>query len=124
MTFNIGSQSGGVFNNVAGNQSIHGGQQAYTAAAQSIHDLRTALAHAQLPSDQDAAARAEIDELDQAVQAGPDRTRAAGALERLTRLLAGAGALATAGSSLVEPLRGLATWLGPAASQVLGMLPR
>ena len=27
MTFNIGSQSGGVFNNVAGNQHIHGGQQ-------------------------------------------------------------------------------------------------
>jgi hypothetical protein len=31
---------------------------------------------------------------------------------------------AIAGSGLVEPLRGLATWLGPAASQVLTMLPR
>lgn len=125
MTFNIGSQSGGVFNNVAGNQTVYGGQQAYTGAEQSLHDLRAALARLPLSPGTAAATVAEIDEIERSVQAGPAGRSAAGqALERLTRLLTGAGALATAGSALIEPLRGLATWLGPAASHVLMLLPR
>ena len=127
MTFNIGSQSGGVFNNVAGNQHIHGGQQAYVAdAEQSLRELRAALARQPLSPGEAAAARAEVDEIEEAVQAGPEpnRGRAAQALERLTRLLSGAGSLAAAGASVVEPLRALATWLGPLAERVVTMLPR
>lgn len=126
MTFNIGSQSGGVFNNVAGNQNIYGGQQAYVAAEQSLQELRAALARHTLPPGLAAAANADIDEIEQAVRAGtdPDRGRAARALERLTRLLSGAGSLAAAGASMIEPLRALATWLGPVAERVVTMLPR
>lgn len=126
MTFHIGSQSGGVFNNVAGNQNIYGGQQAYAAAEQSLRELRAALAQHPLPAGQAAAANAEIDEIEDAVQAGPEpnRGRAAQALERLTRLLSGAGSLAAAGASVIEPLRALATWLGPVAERVVTMLPR
>ena len=126
MTFNIGSQSGGVFNNVAGNQTIHGGQQAYAGAEQSLRELRAALARQPLSPGEAAAASAELDEIEEAVQAGaePNRGRAAQALERLTRLLSGAGSLAAAGASIIEPLRALATWLGPVAERVITMLPR
>jgi hypothetical protein len=126
MTFNIGSQSGGVFNNVGGNQNVYGGQQAYAPAEQDLRELRAALVRHGLRPEQDAVARAEIDEIERAVRAGsePDRGRAAQALERLTRLLSGAGALAAAGTSLIAPLRGLATWLGPVAERVVTMLPR
>jgi hypothetical protein len=126
VTFNIGSQSGGVFNNVAGNQQIYGGQQAYAAAEQSLRDLRAALARQPLSPSEAAAAHAEIDEIEKAVRTGsePNRGRAAQALERLTRLLSGAGSLVVAGTSLIEPLRALATWLGPVAERVVTMLPR
>ena len=126
MTFNIGSQSGGVFNNVGGNQNVYGGQQAYTPAEQGLRDLRAILARHPLPPGQQAAARAEIDEIERAVRTGPepDRGRATQALERLTQLLSRAGSLAAAGASLIEPLRRLATWLGPVADHVVMMLPR
>jgi hypothetical protein len=126
MTFNIGSQSGGVFNNVAGDQTVYGGQQAAGPAEQGLRELRTALARHPLPAGSEAAARAEIDEIERAVRVGPepDRGRAAQALERLTRLLSGAGSLAAAGASLIVPLRALATWLGPVAERVITMLPR
>ena len=126
MTFNIGSQSGGIFNNVAGNQHVYGGQQAYAAVDQSLRELRAALARHPLPPGPAAAARAEIAEIEDAVQGGPepDRPRAAHALDRLTRLLTGAGSLAAAGASLIQPLRALATWLGPIAEHVVTMLPR
>ena len=126
VTFNIGSQSGGVFNNVAGNQNIHGGQQAYAAAEHSLRELRAALAAQPLSPGEAAAARAELDEIEEAVQAGPEpnRSRAARALERLTRLLSRAGSLAAAGASVIQPLRALATWLGPVAERVVSMLPR
>ena len=84
MTFNIGSQSGGVFNNVAGNQHIHGGQQGTRRTpSRSLRELRAALARQPLSPGQAAAARAEIDEIEEAVQAGPEpnRGRAAQALD-------------------------------------------
>jgi hypothetical protein len=126
MTFNIGSQSGGVFNNVAGDQTVYGGQQAYAGAEQELRELRTALARYPLPAGPAAVATAELNEIEGALRAGPepDRGRAARALERLTRLLSGAGSLAVAGVALVQPLRGLATWLGPVAERVITMLPR
>ncbi|WP_030434916.1 hypothetical protein [Actinoplanes subtropicus] len=127
MTFNIGNQSGGIFNNVAGNQNIYGGQQMHTGPAdQALSELRAALARQPLSPTQATAARAAVDEIEAAVSAGPepDRARGARALERLTRMLASAGSLAAAGASLVGPLRWLATWLGPAAAHVSMMLPR
>ena len=67
----------------------------------------------------------QVDEIEEAVQAGPEpnRGRAAQALDWLTRLLSGAGSLAVR-VLVVEPLRALATWLGPLAERVVTMLPR
>jgi hypothetical protein len=127
MTFNIGSQSGGVVNNVAGNQYVAGGQQGRLvtreAAERALLDVRDALRA--MPLDRGTAdqARDELHELDRAVQgAEPDRPRAARSLERLTRLLLAAGSLASAGGTVVTSLQTLAGWLGSVADPVLRLL--
>ena len=114
MTFNIGSQSGGVINNVGGDQHITGGQQGTVItteqARQALHDLRDALSSAPMDQGTADAARAEVTEMDAAMRdASPDRSRFAAALNRLTRLLTAAGSLASAGTALAGPLHTLAT---------------
>ena len=128
MTFNIGSQTAGVINNVQGDQQITGSQQgvAVTAedARQALGNLRQAVAGAGLDETTAAQARAHLAELDTTVRAAqPDRSRFARALERLTRLLAAAGPLATAGAALAGPLQALALWLGALGEPILHLLP-
>jgi hypothetical protein len=93
MTFNIGSQSGGTFNNVAGSQYINGGQQTFVQPAeQAIRELHELLRR--LPLDPRTAGRAsaEVSEMAGAIQATPpDQGRVAHAAERLTGLLESAG---------------------------------
>lgn len=128
MTFHIGQQSGGVVNNVGGDQRITGGQQgtyvsgAVTRAA--VRDLRSVLAELGLDAHTRAQAAGELDTVEHEVRAEqPDQPRAASALERLTRLLGQVGAFAKAGTALVTPLKALATWLGPLGATVAGLLP-
>jgi hypothetical protein len=127
MTFHIGSQSGGTFNNVAGSQHITGGQQTHVTsvpAQEALRELRQALATVRLDSRTVARVDAELTEIENAVQPErPDRDRAARATERLTGLLTAAGAFVTAGGALIRPLQALATWLGPLGQQVLAMIP-
>jgi hypothetical protein len=128
MTFNIGNQTGGVINNVAGDQHISGGQQGVLVTTedvrQTLASLRQAVTVASLDQATEAGAQAEIAEMDEAVRAErPDRHRFARALERLTRLLAAAGSLATAGAALTGPLQALANWLGTIGEPVLHLLP-
>jgi hypothetical protein len=128
MTFNIGNQSGGIVNNVGRDQFNYGGQQAIVvpleAAFRAVDDLRTAIRAARLDPAATARARAEIEELDRAMHAAPepDRPAAATTVERLTTQLGRAGALATAGASLIGPLRTIAGWLGPLGERVLQIL--
>jgi hypothetical protein len=129
MTFHIGNQTAGVVNNVAGDQRITGGQQGILvssgAVRQAVQDLRGAMST--VPFDDEAtAAEASryVDTIDAEVQAPePDRSRVAGALEPLTRLLAAAGSLATAGATLIGPLHTLAGWLGALGEPILALLP-
>jgi hypothetical protein len=128
MTFNIGSQSGGVINNVAGDQHITGGQYGTLVstedARRAVGDLRRAVTAAGLGEGTDADAHAEVAELDDALRSEqPDRPRFARALERLTRLLAAAGSLASGGAALLGPLHALAGWLGALGAPILGLLP-
>jgi len=128
MTFNIGNQSGGVINNVAGDQRITGGQQgivvAPETARQAVRDLFAALDASSLDEDIAREARSHVERIDAELASdNPDRTRAATFLERLTRLLTSAGSLATAGAALVGPLKTLAGWLGELGEPVLQMLP-
>lgn len=128
MTFNIGSQTAGNINNVGGDQRITGGQHAtvvtHEAARQAVLDLRDGLATSPLDEVTAASARARVEEIDADIQAPqPDRSRIARSLERLTRLLVGAGSLVTAGGALLGPLQTLAGWLGTLGKPILALLP-
>ncbi len=128
MTFNIGSQSGGVINNVAGDQSITGQQYGTLVttedARRALGELRHAVTTAGLGEGSAADAHAHVAEMDATLQADqPDRPRFARALERLTRLLSAAGSLATSGAALLGPLHALAGWLGTLGGPILALLP-
>jgi hypothetical protein len=127
MTFNIDNQNANQINNVEGDQYLYGGQHGAIVTTHDARrlaaDLRRALPSSALGRRDAGAARVAIDE----VEAGladpkPDRSRVAGGLERLTRLLSATGALVGAGAALVEPLRGLAGWLGALGAPVLALL--
>jgi hypothetical protein len=128
MVFNIGSQTGGVVSNVGRDQHVTGGQHGTAvsvADAQSAAQaLRVALERLDLPQDVSATARQEAEQVERELaQPEPDRERVAGRLERLTRVLAGAGALAGAGTGLIGPLTTLAQWLGSVGAPLLRLLP-
>jgi hypothetical protein len=128
MTFNIGSQSGGVINNVAGDQNIAGPQHGTLVTIgdvrRALGELRHALGTAGLDQATAAGAHTHVAEMDKALRAErPDKHRFAGALERLTRLLGAAGSLASAGAALLGPLHALAGWLGALGGPVLALLP-
>ena len=128
MTFNIGSQSGGVINNVAGDQHITGQQYGTLVttedARRALGELRHGVTTAGLGEATAAEAHADVAEMDEVLRAErPDKRRFAGALERLTRLLAAAGSLATSGAALLGPLHALAGWLGALGGPILALLP-
>jgi len=102
MGFHIGQQNAANINNVEGDQTIHGGQHGTFLAdpAQALAALRAAVEATPLPP----------------------RAAAAGALERLTRTLKSAGALASAGAALIGPLQAIGRWLGPIGATLLGIL--
>lgn len=127
-SFHINSQSDGVFNNVGGDQHVHGDQTwtggADADVAAAVRELRAALVAAGLPAALHGQAEREVDQVEQQVNAAePDRPAAAGALQRLTGLLVAAAPVAAATASLVGPVQTLAGWLGTAGAGVLRMLP-
>jgi enamine deaminase RidA (YjgF/YER057c/UK114 family) len=127
MTFNIGSQTGAVVNNVGGDQHISGGQHGTMTteahARQALASLRRAVATAGLDETTAVQAGVQLTEMDTEMSAArPDRPRFARALERLTRLLVSAGSLAAAGGALLAPLHTLAAWLGAAGQPILALL--
>lgn len=128
MVFNIGNQTGGVISNVARDQHVTGGQHgtaiSIADAKSAARALTAALERIDLPADVGSAVREQASEVQRELdRPEPDRERVAGRLERLTRALAGAGALATAGAGLIGPLTTLAHWLGSVGAPLLRLLP-
>lgn len=131
MTFNIGSQSGGVINNVGGDQHVQGGQRGVQISQQEAVAASAALREILAATDLRALGEAErtaVHEEAAAVAeeiAAPEPSREAvrARLERLTSMLSAAGAFVGAGAGLIGPLTTLARWLGPAGATVLHMLP-
>lgn len=131
MVFNIGSQKAGVINNVAGEQRIEGGQHGVSVslddAASAGSALREILAATDL-HDLSEAERVEVHEDAAAIdeelsQPDPSSDQIGTRLERLTKVLSAAGALAGAGGALLAPLTTLAQWLGPLGFAILRLLP-
>ena len=115
--------------NMADKMTIYGNQYGTMAAdegaRQAVRDLRTALAAAPLDRATRTRAGDQAAEIDAAMRAPqPDKSRIAGLLNQLTRLLAGAGALATASAALIGPLHTLVAWLGTLGVPILHLLPR
>jgi hypothetical protein len=126
VTFNIGNQTGGIINNVGGDQTIHGDQrgEAVTSleARKAARDLREAVERTGLPYD--ATARRKVQDIDAEMRsAEPDKSKVARYLDGLTRAIATAGDWARAGAAIVGPLRILATWLGGLGLPILSLLP-
>ncbi|WP_395293475.1 hypothetical protein ACF9IK_07620 [Kitasatospora hibisci] len=128
MVFNIGNQQGGVVNNVAGDQTVHGGLSGHLTAdgrdvRSLVGDLRAAVEQAQLPPAVAPGVRAELDSLDTEVnRPEPDREAVAGRLTRITRMLSTAGDLAAAGAGLIGPISALAGWLGALGRPIMHLL--
>lgn len=129
MTFNIGNQTGGVVNNVAGNQTVNGGQQGTavsTGAAQEAAELLRTLVQTSVPG----VGESETAELQRDVDAiagemkkpEPDKAQVEGRLSKVTQVLKGAGALVGAGAALIAPITAIANWLGPIGASILGLL--
>jgi hypothetical protein len=131
MSFNIGSQSGGVINNVAGDQRIEGGQHGVQVsredAASAAATLRELLARTDLTALTDEE-RAAVHEdagaiTNEMASPEPSPDKVVGRLKRITSILSATGALAGAGAALIAPLSAIASWLGPLGASVLSMLP-
>jgi hypothetical protein len=129
MVFNIGNQTGGVINNVAGDQHVSGTQSGVAVsvgdAREAAEALRVAVQQADLPltREQRAAATAEADAIaTELSQDDPPKEQIAGRLSRLTHLLDKAGALAGAAASVIGPLVKIAGWLGPLGASVMAMV--
>jgi len=128
-TFEIGSQNAASIQNVGGDLTI---RDLHVEATWSTLEVRQELARLQeelarvaLPPDLRATAEAAVGAA--AAEAGrpsPDPGRIAQLLGEATTTFAGeAGALATAGTGLVESLRRAATVLGPAGKTLFVLLP-
>ncbi|MFJ2566578.1 hypothetical protein ACIO02_27215 [Streptomyces sp. NPDC087568] len=110
---------------VAGrDQTVHQGSQAgHQQLLAEVTALRQALGGLQLTDDERRAADGELRDVRQALNRGePDREGAARHLRAFTEGLRQAGALASAGTSVVGALSALAHWLGPLGAGVLALL--
>ncbi|MFC8435752.1 hypothetical protein [Streptomyces sp. NPDC057253] len=126
MSFHIGSQQGNI-NNVAGDQTIHGGQHGQFATATDpralLGVLRTELDRLGLPPDVAHQVNTEVESLDaELASPSPDRPTMAERLVRITGLVTAAGAAVTAGGTLAGALTSLAAWLGPIGDSVLRVI--
>ena len=109
-----------------GDQYVAGRDQVIGAPPQILEELarvRTGLDELRLTGAERAAADRELAAAEAAVRRPePDKDAAGSHLTALVRGLTQAGALATAGTALVQALHGLAAWAGPAAAGLLALL--
>ena len=124
MTFNIGNQTGGIINNVAGDQTIHGDQRGQAVTSQEAREAaRNLLEELERPGPP-AAARRQAQGIDAEMRSrGPDKSRVAGLVEGLARMIATGAGWARAGTAILGSIRILATWLGALGVPILGLLP-
>ena len=117
MSFNIGSQTGGVINNVTGNQRIDGGQRgkavSINTVRQAVQQIRKGVDSATLAPDTFAIISAALSEIESEVHAQePNRSKVRESLDKIVGILASAGAIAAAGQALVGPIQSVALWVG------------
>jgi hypothetical protein len=124
--FNIGSQQGNI-SNVAGDMTVHGGQQYLAAPADVVWEELAKLRLALSEIDIDPGVQRSVEDLmtettQELNQPHPDTEKVARPIERLTRLLSDAGAVTAAGAGLIDPLQRIASWLGASGQAILHIL--
>jgi len=129
VTFNIGNQQAGVVNNVAGNQTIHGGQHGALVldverGRMLLADLRRQVASASLPDGDRTAALGDIDACERALDGDEPDARSLGSrLGAVAQVVVTAGAVVSAGTGIGAALAAIAAWLGPVGNSIRRMLP-
>lgn len=123
MGFNINNQTGGVVNNVEGNQYIHGDQFSQRvqpgAVREAVRELERGVASMGLLDTQLAAILGNIKEIDEEVsRTRPRPEKVVDPLKRITEIAGAAGALA----SLAGPIQNLMAWLGPLGQPIAKLL--
>ncbi|MGP3964712.1 hypothetical protein ACTWPT_53030 [Nonomuraea sp. 3N208] len=119
-----GTQYVGGHHQVAG-RDIHGvaGNQIMQALHADLEVIRSALGELRLTAAECQNVERELSAVEDAVLVEtPDREQAAGHLEALTSGLERAGALADAGTTLIDALGRIAQWLGPLGAGVIALL--
>lgn len=115
---NITITGGGQINLGSGNTNV-GRDQVVATLTGDLDALDAALRGLRMTDTQRTEAVRALDAFRGAVQ---DKPTASEHLQRFTRVLRDAGALATAGTALVEPLKRIGQWLGPLGAAVLALL--
>jgi hypothetical protein len=92
-------------------------------ALNAVRTLKASLARLELPERVRSEAGRALDEIEGELRMpDPDRGVVTARLERLTELLTGARAVASAGATLIRPIRQIAVWVGPIGAALLGRL--
>lgn len=123
MGFNINNQTGGVVNNVEGNQYIRGGQHSEMVQAgdvrKAVQELERGVASTGLRDSQLAAISVHLKEIQAEVnRTNPEPEKVVDPLKRITEIAGAAGALA----SLAGPIQSLISWLGPLGQPIAKVL--
>lgn len=122
MEFNNVTVNGGQVNLGTGNTNV-GRDQVTVTLTGDIDALGAALETLPLTDLQRAeASRALAAFQAAAATSSPNKQTATSHLRRFTTVLRDAGALATAGAALIEPLTRIGRWLGPIGAAVLTLL--
>jgi len=128
MGINIQNQNAGVINNVEGTQKNYGQQWGTVTVTigevrAAVRSLDEALRDTPMPDDTRRAARDHVRAVeDEVAKPQPDERRVADRMESLGKILRSTGSVLAAGSALLGPLKTIATWLGPLAAPLAGLL--
>lgn len=123
MGFNINNQTGGVVNNVEGNQYIRGDQRSQMVQSgtvgEAVQELERGVASAGLDDGRLAEISPYVREIKVEIgQSEPEPAKVVDPLKKIVEISSAAGALA----SLIGPIQSLVAWLGPLGQPIVRLL--
>lgn len=128
MTFNIANQSGGVINNVGGDQYVSGSQSGVSNvsladARNAANVLQSLLGSVDIPATVREELQGDLAEVNRELaKPEPDQPKVAHRLTDIVQHVIGASSLIGATKEIFGTLNTLAQWLGPAGAHLLAML--
>jgi hypothetical protein len=129
VVFYISNQQAGVLNNVAGDQTIEGGQHGSVAVDRAVGrsllaQLRREVSERALPADTRTIVERDLDACDVELERPePNPKLLHDRLANVAQVLVGVGAVVSAGTGLGAALGALAAWLGPLGEHIRRALP-